>query len=300
MNTKYNLYQEDLKLAKQITNSYAKTYSVGIKMFPKEIQNATHSLYLYVRQTDNIIDETNKTIEDAKIELTNWINNWNHYYYHNTYENPSYRLLKQLITDYQIPIKLIDDFNNSMIRDTNQNRYESYQELKEYMHGSAEIIGLIMAIILEADPHDYQAAKSLGEAFQLTNFIRDIKEDYQKRNRIYIPNNILIKHNSSHKDIEELTLTPELTNTIKYLIKHNRTLYNQARESLHSLNPKTQFPMLLAINLYEAILDKIEKENYNIFNKRIQTNTIDKIIIYWKTKYKFKISKSKYQYHTIK
>jgi phytoene/squalene synthetase len=58
--------------------------------------------------------------------------------------------------------------------------------------------------------------------------------------------------------------------------------------------------MLLAINLYEAILDKIEKENYNIFNKRIQTNTIDKIIVYIKTKHKFKISKSKYQYHTIK
>ncbi len=289
-----------LKLAKQITNLHAKTYSMGIKMFPKEIQNATYSLYLFVRETDDIIDETNLTEEDAKIQLTNWINNWNHYYYHNTHENTSFILLKQLLDKYNIPKYLIDDFLEAMIQDTNKNRYESYQDLKSYMHGSAEVIGKIMAIILEADPHVYIHAKALGEAFQLTNFIRDIKEDYNKRNRIYIPNNILIKYNSSHKDIEENNLTPELVETIKYLINYNRNLYNLARQGIHSINPKTQFGITLAINLYEAILTQIEKENYDIFKKRIYVNTINKIVIFIKTKMNFRISKSKYYYHTVK
>jgi phytoene synthase len=290
----------NIKLAKQITNSNAKTYSKGIKMFPKEIQNATYSLYMFVREADDIIDETNKTEEDAKIDLINWINNWNNYYENNTNQNISFILLKQTLDKYNIPKHLIDDFLQAMIQDTNKNRYESYQELKTYMHGSAEVIGQIMAIILEADPHAYTNAKALGEAFQLTNFIRDIKEDYNKRNRIYIPNNILIKHNSSHKDIEDNTLTPELIETIKYLIKYNRDLYNLARQGIHAINPKTQFGITLAINLYEAILTQIEKENYNIFEKKIYVKTIDKIIIYFKTKIKFRISKSKYYYHTIK
>lgn len=297
---KYQQWEEDLKQAKQITNQYAKSYSTGIRLFPKDIRNATYALYLFVRLPDNIIDETNLSEQEAKIELTNWINNWNHYYNHNTFPNPAFRLMKQTMKDFNIPKYLLDDFFQSMMADTNKNRYDSYQELKDYMHGSAEVIGEIMAIILGADKKDLPAARALGEAFQLTNFLRDIKEDYNKRNRIYIPNNILNKYNSSHRDIETNNLTPEFIDAIKYIINHNRSLYNLARKGIHSLNPKTQFGITLALNLYEAILTQIEKENYNIFKKRMKTNIINKIFIYGKTKYKFKPTKSKYYYKTMK
>ncbi len=293
---KYNLWEEDLKFAKEITNQYAKSFSAGIKLFPKDIRNATYSIYLFVRLPDNIIDETTLSENDAKIELTNWINNWNHYYYHNTFPNPAFRLMKQTMEDYNIPKYLVDDFFGAMIADTNKNRYHSYQELKDYMHGSAAVIGEMMAIILGADKKDIPAARALGEAFQLTNFLRDIKEDYKIRNRIYIPNNILIKYNCSHNNIEQQNLSPEFIEAIKYIINYNKTLYNFARTGINSLNPKTQFGIILATNIYEAILNKIEKENYNIFKKRIHTKTIDKIIIFGKTKYNYIKNKPKKKY----
>lgn len=279
MNIKNNIYKQDIKFAKELTNKHAKSFSMGIKLFPKDIRNATYAFYSFVRLPDDIVDEQNLTPEEANNKLKIWINNWNIAYYHDVNYCPSFRLMRNVMIKYNIPKSLIDDFFAAMLKDTKKFRYQSFQELQEYMHGSASVVGEIMAIICGANDKAKPQARALGEAFQLTNFLRDIKDDYIKRNRIYIPNNILIKYNCSHETIEKQTINDNFIETIKYIINYNRSLYNFARTGINQLNPKTQFGIYLASYIYEAILDKIEKENYNIYNKRIHTTKLDKIYI---------------------
>ena len=289
----YPQWKQDLKYAKKITHKHAKSFSAGIKFFPKEIREATYALYAFVRIPDDIVDERNLSDEEAELALSQWIQEWENSNENDPNCNPIFRMMKYIIKKYDIPKYLIDDFFSAMIQDTRIKRYHTYKDLKQYMHGSAMVVGEIMAIILGVEKEAYSAARTLGEAYQLTNFLRDINEDYIKRNRIYIPEELLIKYGSSYKDIENKNLSPEFIDAIKNLIEHNKFLYVIVRQGIKYLDPKSQFGIILATKLYGSILTQIEKENYNLFKKRIYLNKFDKLKITIKAIYDFKFPPDK-------
>jgi phytoene synthase len=160
-----------------------------------------------------------------------------------------------------------------MEMDLTVTRYKTYEDLMTYVYGSAVVIGLEMLPILGySDPRAIEAATALGTAFQLANFIRDIGEDID-RGRIYLPLDDLARFGVSEEMLLKRQLTPEIIEAIKYQIARVRDLQDKAEAGIQYLDPISRPCIRAASELYCGIVDEIEANGYDIFNKRATTST---------------------------
>lgn len=261
---------------------FGTSYYYATLFFPKKIQNAVMQLYKLVRIPDQIVDE---------------IQPWMDYQQHYTHAKTQLQDLQWTIIDaiqkndtkhlqwgeiailfeqYNIKLPYLEDFFKAMLQDCDIHRYSSYTQLQWYMYGSAEVVWLMMCDILQAPTHALPAARLLGEAMQYTNFLRDIYEDYSEYWRIYMPSDRLKECNLTHNDIIHFCQTKEINSNFKIFmqkqITHCRQLYIQANQGIVLLPENAHLPVLLASKLYEAILDKIESIQYNVFADSARTD----------------------------
>ena len=160
----------------------------------------------------------------------------------------------------------------SMEMDLTVTRYKTYDDLITYVYGSAVVIGLEMLPILGySDPRAIEAATALGTAFQLANFIRDIGEDID-RGRIDMPLDDLARFGVSEEMLLKRQLTPEIIEAIKYQIARVRDLQAKAEAGIDYLEPISRPCIRAASELYCGIVDEIEANGYDIFNKRASTS----------------------------
>jgi len=165
------------------------------------------------------------------------------------------------------------DFLHSMEMDLTVTEYQTFDDLYEYVYGSAAVIGLQMVPILGGDTvNSLEAAKNLGVAFQLANFIRDVGEDLD-RGRIYLPLQELAEHGVTRQMLEARKLTPEIVNALKFQIARVRQLQKAAEPGIALLDKTSQPCIRAASELYCGIVDEVEKIGYDIFNKRATTST---------------------------
>jgi phytoene synthase len=261
---------------------FGTSYYYATLFFPKEIQEAVMQLYKLVRIPDQIVDEIQPWIEytqhyaQAKTQLQELqITIIQAIQTHNTH-HPKRGETVQLFQKYNIQISHLEDFFKAMIQDCDIHRYDSYTQLQWYMYGSAEVVWLMMCDILKAPTSSLPAARLLGEAMQYTNFLRDIYEDYTEYGRIYMPTDKLQQHNLTHDDIihfcQTKNINPNFQAFMKEQIIHCRQLYTQANQGILLLPEFAHLPVLLASKLYEAILDKIESIQYNVFANSARTD----------------------------
>ncbi len=165
-------------------------------------------------------------------------------------------------------------FMASMTMDLTVERYATWDDLLVYMDGSAAVIGELMLPILE--PTDYDTAlphaRDLGNAFQLTNFLRDIDEDLD-RGRQYVPQEDIARFGA---DLTQRTVTPEFIALMRFEIDRCRELYRSAQVGIDMLPEQSAKCVGAAHTLYGRILDKIEANDYDVFSSRASVSTIEK------------------------
>ena len=174
-----------------------------------------------------------------------------------------------------------------MARDLRQNRYETFAELAEYSYGVASTVGLISMHIIgfetrEAIPY----AIRLGVALQLTNILRDVAEDWQ-RGRLYLPLEELAAFDLRPADIAAGRVTEQWRHFMQFQISRTRRLYAEARPGIQMLNRDGQFAIAAAADFYAAILNDIEKYDYDVFSRRAYVSGRGKLrllpSIWWRT-----------------
>ncbi len=277
------IHQETLAQAEHIEKKHGTSYYIATLFFPKEIKEAVFILYAFVRTPDEFVDNPEPG-SNPRAKLLQWKTEWEHAYHRRTTDNPLLTATAEIFRRYDIPFDLSQTFIDAMIQDVTVSRYATYADLKAYMHGSAETVGLMLTYIIGYyDPHALPHAASLGEAMQLTNFLRDIREDYQDRGRIYIPQEDMNRFNVTEAMIARQETTPEFINLMKFEVHRARQLFKEAELGICMLSHKGQFPVRLASRLYEKILDKIEQNQYNIFEKRVRSTTLEKLWLILKT-----------------
>ena len=166
-----------------------------------------------------------------------------------------------------------DRFFNAMAMDLTTSSYQTWEDLRDYMEGSAAVIGEMMLPVLE--PRSDAAkppARSLGLAFQLTNFLRDVGEDLD-RGRIYLPQDDLRLFDV---DLERRAVTPQWRAFLAYEIERNRALYSFADTGIALLPPRSARCVGTARMLYARILDEIERSGYDVFSRRARVPTVRK------------------------
>lgn len=283
------------KRAQKIQKSFGKSFYWGTLFFPKEIRYATFIYYAFVRIPDEFVDNEPDS-EKSRRKIIDFFNNWREISIERKPINSNHQEIisacNQVFKKYQIPYRYNDIFLKAMTLDLTKNRYQNYQELEEYMFGSASVVGMTMSHLIgfkkesEKDKVLYHAQK-LAEAFQMTNFLRDIDEDFHQRNRIYIPQEDLKKFNVSEENFSKKICDQNFKNLMQFEYNRTKKLYREALPGIMMLNFRGRFGILLAKNLYQAILHKIKKAHYQIFNRRIHTTFFDKILLLIKTIFEF-------------
>ena len=166
-----------------------------------------------------------------------------------------------------------DRFFSAMAMDLTTSSYDTWEDLRNYMEGSAAVIGEMMLPVLKPISQEAKApARSLGLAFQLTNFLRDVSEDLD-RGRVYLPQDDLRLFDV---DLRRRSVTPEWRAFLAYEIERNRALYSFADTGIAMLPPRSARCVGTARVLYAQILDQIERNGYDVFSRRARVPTLRK------------------------
>jgi 15-cis-phytoene synthase len=260
---------------KRLNSLHGKTYYLATLLLPKEKRPHVHALYGFARYADEIVDDLSSTLtipEKAKV-LKVWGEKVLEDIRLGRSDDHVGRALVDTVQRFNIPIEHFEAFLHSMTMDLSVTEYQSYDDLMEYVYGSAAVIGLQMVPILGAsDPKAYEAAQKLGIAFQLANFIRDVSEDLD-RGRIYLPLDDLNAAGVSKEMLAAKRLTPEIKQALIFQIERVRRLQREAAAGIALLDPVSQPCINAASELYCGIVDEVEKINYEIFSHRAKTST---------------------------
>ncbi len=260
---------------KKLNAQHGKTYYLATLLLPPEKRPFVHALYGFARYADEIVDDLASTLTEDEKSLA--LHNWGQGVLSDIKEGKSHDHIGAALVDtvnrFAIPINYFEAFLKSMTMDLTVTEYHAYEDLMEYVYGSAAVIGLQMVPILGALSSDaYIAAEKLGIAFQLANFIRDVGEDLD-RGRVYLPITELQAHGVTREMLEERVLTPQIKSALKFQIARVRDLQEQATPGIKLLSPESRACIEAASELYCGIVDEVEKIDYQIFRKRAKTST---------------------------
>ncbi|MEM6686181.1 MAG: phytoene/squalene synthase family protein [Bacteroidota bacterium] len=242
-----------------VTKSYSTSFSLATKMLAPSIRQDIYNIYGFVRFADEIVDsfhEYNKEYLLDKFQA-----DWDSALEHKISLNPILNSFQHTVHKYDIPIHLIDAFMKSMRQDLDKKIYLTHEEYKEYIYGSADVVGLMcLKVFVKGDQQKYDelksSAMSLGSAFQKVNFLRDLKADFEDLDRTYFPDADLknLDEVSKQKIIEEIELD-----------------FKRGLEGIAKLPIEAKFGVFTAYKYYSKLLYKLKKTpSVKIKNTRIR------------------------------
>jgi 15-cis-phytoene synthase len=260
----------------RLTWRYGTTYFWGAVLLPKRQRKHVYAVYALCRLADDIIDLPD-TSDPALVEaqLDGLEQRFRTALVERDSDDPVLAAIVHTVVSCGIEPECFERFFGAMRMDLTVTSYRTWADLCGYMEGSAAVIGEMMLPVLEPTSPDAKApARSLGLAFQLTNFLRDVDEDLD-RGRVYLPQEDL-EHFGV--DLNERVATPEFKALLAYEIERNRALYDFADTGIAMLPPRSARCVGTARVLYARILDRIELADYDVFRSRVRVPTWRKAI----------------------
>jgi 15-cis-phytoene synthase len=271
----------DVEVARRLNKKHGTSYYFATCFFPKHLREATFALYAFFRVPDEFVDDRvlgEGGEKKARQLLEHWRTDWHKAYQSGTSPDPVLRLNAEVFHRYQIPFAYSESFLEAMFRDLSDTRYTTYAELERYMYGSAAVVGLMMSHAIGfSDPRALEYAKKLGYAMQLTNFLRDIDEDFQKRGRIYLPLDELQRFGVREAQFANQEFDANFYSLMQFQMQRAHQLYDDAEPGIALLNPEGRRAVRVASALYRAILTKLEQQGSNPFAGRARTSTLEKV-----------------------
>jgi 15-cis-phytoene synthase len=270
--------RDSYRECKRLNSLHGKTYYLATLLLPKAKRPHVHALYGFARYADEIVDDLSSTLSPT--EKSDVLRRWSDQLLQDIANGRSHdhigRALVDTVQRFDIPISYFEAFLHSMAMDLTVTSYEKYEDLMEYVYGSAAVIGLQMVHVLGTvngkKSDALIPAEKLGIAFQLANFIRDVGEDLD-RGRVYLPLQELRKYGVSREMLEKRVLTPQIIEALKFQIARVKTLQQEANAGIELLSPDSRPCIRAASELYCGIVDEVEKIDYNVFEKRAKTST---------------------------
>lgn len=268
---------------RRLAAEHGKSYHLATRLLPRRDRPAVHALYGFARTVDDLVDVDTRSgrpaaeclaeLDAVDAELARALAG------DPAGTRPVVRAVADTITRYGIDPAHFASFLTAMRTDLpgapgHRATYATMDELRGYMHGSAAAIGLQMLPVLgtvtpveDAAP----AAAALGEAFQLTNFLRDVGEDLD-RGRVYLPADELAAFGVDADLLRARRADGRADARIERALAHfiaiNRHWYRLAEPGLAMLTPRVRPGMVAAFGLYAAILDEIERDGYRVLDRR--------------------------------
>ncbi len=273
--------RHDYAECRRLHKRYGTTYYFASQRFRPRTRRRVHALYGFVRVPDEWVDNPGSwTPARLARELREWRSSFLRGLDGVRPERPVMRAFCDVVRETRMPIDEPLLFLDAMEQDLEVARYATYEDLRGYMRGSAAAVGVMMLHVLGADaiPQASRAAQALGEAMQLTNFLRDVGED-ARRGRIYLPQEDLASFGVSEEEILRGDASERFVRLMRFEIERARALYALAEQGWPLLPRECRNAVRLAHILYSRILDRIEARGYDVFHGRARTTTAEKLAV---------------------
>ena len=271
-------HRVNFRFARQLTAHHSKSFYFSTRLLPQEKQWATFGLYGFCRYVDNLIDNPrNRSVQELLQEVDHLQQELEIAYRTGESEHPILQPFIEVANRYHIPMEYPVDLLRGVRMDLEHRRYATFDELYLFAYHVAGVVGIMMTYILGSDsPEAVQYAEKLGIALQLTNILRDVKED-AGRNRIYLPLDEMRNFGVTEEEILSGKMTPELEQFMKFQIQRAEKYYSEAQPGIALLETDAQFAIIAASKIYHRILRKIETHDYNPFLGRVFVSQSQKI-----------------------
>jgi phytoene synthase len=264
------------ELCRRLNARHGKTYYLATLLLPPAKRPYVHALYGFARHVDDIVDDLSPalTAVERAARFTTWSQDFLADADWGATGDPVSRAVLDTIARWDLPLTYFADFLDAMRMDLTVSGYPTYDDLAEYMWGSAAVIGLQMLPILgradesvrwdRLEPH----AVDLGRAFQLTNFIRDVGEDL-RRGRVYLPQESLDLFGVDRDRLARGRVDEPIRNLLAWEIERARGLYRRAKDGIDLVHPTSRDCLRIATRLYSGILNEVENADYDVFSRRV-------------------------------
>jgi len=255
------------------------SYNFSAALFSREVRRRTTAVYGFVRVPDEWVDNSGgASLEEQRARLRAYREEFLAGLAGLRPAEPVLRAFCDVVMECNLSLDACLEFLDAMEMDLDVNRYATYEELQRYMSGSASAVGVMMCgVIGVTDPEQVRGARILGEAMQLTNFIRDIGEDLG-RGRIYLPEEHMARFGVSESQVLAREFNPSVRQLVQFEIDLARSLYSEADRAIRQLSGANRRAVMMARVLYSRILDRIEAQDCNVFAGRARTTSLQKII----------------------
>ncbi|OWV12915.1 phytoene synthase [Micromonospora wenchangensis] len=260
--------------SQELHRHHGRTYYLATRLLPAWKRRHVHALYGFTRYADEIVDRTEDLPPAERAALLDaWSSRFVAGLHGEPVDDPLLPAVLHTIAVFDLDRADFASFLRSMAMDLTVMAYPTYDDLLDYMEGSAAVIGTMMLPILgSSDPAAArEPARQLGFAFQLTNFIRDVAEDLD-RGRTYLPDEDLAKFNVTREDLLAARAAGRSTDRIRDLVEYEVTRaqahYAAAAPGITLLAPASQACMRTAYALYGGILDEVTAQDYDVFARR--------------------------------
>ena len=252
--------------SKNVTKSYSTSFSLATKMLSSSIRQDIYNIYGFVRFADEIVDSFHNYNKEELFKR--FVNDLNHSLKEKISLNPILNSFQKTVHKYGIQKELIDAFLKSMKQDLKKKNYKTTKEYKDYIYGSADVVGLMcLKVFVSGNESEYNKLKpyamSLGSAFQKVNFLRDLNDDYQKLDRIYFPG------------VEYSSFDENTKNQIMVDIEKD---FSEALKGIYMLPNNSKFGVYAAYKYYKRLLIKLKRSSYlKIKKQRIRVPNYQKV-----------------------
>jgi 15-cis-phytoene synthase len=251
---------------------------------PKERRAAITAFYAFCREVDDVVDETSDP-SVAATKLAWWAKEVAQSFalpYTEANRHPVMKALMPLTAAYKIQEHHLQAVIDGCRMDLEQTRYLDYPNLQRYCHLVAGVVGEVAARIFgQTDEQTTQYAHKLGQAFQLTNIIRDVGEDAQ-RGRIYLPVNELQQFDVKSHELGKKAYSDRFTALMKFQAARAHSLYDEAFDLLPTADRRAQKPGLMMASIYRTLLREIESDNFQVLHQRTSLTPLRKFWLAWK------------------
>lgn len=284
-----------------VAKTEAKNFYYAFRVLPKAKADAMCAVYAFMRRSDDISDDETKTLVERRELMTRWRESWRAGRSGSATEDMVFQALQDTQRRYSIPYELLEQLVDGTAMDLEESppgvmtvtaaapagarvklqAYETFADLYRYCYLVASVVGLVcIRIFGYSDAAAELLAERTGVAFQLTNILRDVKEDAE-RGRIYIPQDMLREFDVSNEDVLELARGRELRANERALIAALSVqaweYYEAARQLIPLLDADSRAAMWVLVEIYSGLLKKIDQREGDVFSERVSVPTRQKI-----------------------
>lgn len=268
---------ESYAFCERVARTQAKNFYYSFLLLSRPQRQAMCAIYAFMRYCDDLSDA--EGVSDRAGAIARWQTDLDSALAGNPPENPVWPAFSDAVARYRIPHEYFRDMIRGVSSDLEPRHIRTFQELYDYCYHVASVVGLtIIHIFGFDDPRALDLAERCGVAFQLTNILRDVREDAE-HGRVYLPEEDLERFGVNPEELKGAALSPALRSLLAFEADRARTYYLESEPLLEMIHSESRASLKALIGIYSRLLERISNSGYEVLGERVRVPAWEKIWI---------------------